>query len=160
MARIRKLGTFDAKLREMAAHLGKANTVRVGFLEGATYPDGTSVATVAAVQEFGSPANNIPPRPFFRSMIAAKSPRWGDGVATVLKANGYDADRALHQVGDAIKGQLQQSIVDTNSPPLAPATIAAKSKGGTSAASLGVLGPAKPLVDTGHMLNSVDYEVS
>ena len=49
-------------------------------------------------------------------------------------------------MGQGISGQLKQSIVDTNEPPLAASTIARK-------------GFAKPLVDTGHMLQSVDYEV-
>lgn len=41
------------KLAEIAARVGKANTVRVGFLEDATYPDGTPVALVAATNEYG-----------------------------------------------------------------------------------------------------------
>ena len=80
-------------------------------------------------------------------MIAEKAPGWGGAVAAMLKASDYNAPHALAKVGDGIKGQLQQSIVDLTDPPLAPETIARK-------------GSAKPLVDTGHMLNSVDYEVS
>ena len=72
----------------------------------------------------------------------------------------HTATQALKQVGEGIKGQLQQSIINTNDPPLAPATIAAKSKGGTSAAKLGVDGPAKPLIDTGTMIKSVDWEIT
>lgn len=41
------------KLLEIAKRLGKADLLKVGFLEGATYPDGTNVAMVAATQEFG-----------------------------------------------------------------------------------------------------------
>lgn len=147
MAKFRGGSAFRAKLQSIAQKLSDPSVLRVGFLENSTYPDGTPTALVAAVQEFGSPANNIPPRPFFRNMIASKSPSWGAATAKLLKANDYNATTTLGMVGDGIKGQLQQSIVDTNSPPLAPATIAAK-------------GNAKPLVDTGHMLNSVDYEVT
>lgn len=139
---------LEKALAEISRRVDKATAVRVGFLEGATYPDeyGTPVATVAAVQNFGAPSRGIPPRPFFSNMIRDKSPGWGPSLGRILKANNYDADTALDLMGEGIKGQLQQSIVDTNEPPLAESTIAAK-------------GFEKPLIDTGHMFNSVDYEV-
>jgi hypothetical protein len=137
---------LNARLAEIAKSVTKSATLTVGFMEGASYPDGTSVPMVAAIQEFGAPARNIPPRPFFRNMIAAKAESWPDAVAALLEINDYDATHALMQTGEAIKGQLQQSIKDTNSPPLAPATIARK-------------GFDKPLIDTGVMINSIDYKV-
>ena len=104
---------------KIARAIGKAGTLRVGFLEGAKhYPDGTSVAAVAAVLDFGAPRAGIPPRPFFRNMIAAKKSEWPDAIAKLLVANDYDADKTLRQAGAAIVGQLQQSIRDTNAPPL------------------------------------------
>ncbi len=131
-------------LRDIGKRVSDPATLRVGFLEGATYPDGTSVPTVAAVQNFG--AGNIPPRPFFSNMIENKSPGWGKSLAEILKANRYHAKASLELMGQGIAGQLRQSIVDTNSPPLADATIARK-------------GFAKPLIDTSNMINSVDSEV-
>lgn len=47
---------LEAKLREIAEKVGKAHTVHVGFLEGATYPDGTPVAQIAAINEYGGTA--------------------------------------------------------------------------------------------------------
>lgn len=146
MATIKGGDKLEAKLREIAEKLKDGATLRVGFLEGATYPDGTSVAMVAAIQEFGAPAVGIPPRPFFRSMIAQKSSEWPDAIAGLLRSNNYDTVKALQLAGAAIKGQIQQSIADLTSPPLAPATAERK-------------GSDKPLIDTGHMLNSVDFEV-
>ncbi|KCB33744.1 hypothetical protein LWS69_01245 [Bordetella hinzii] len=134
------------KLKELADKLGDGGTLRVGFIEGATYPDGTPVALVAAANEFGRPDKNQPPRPFFRGMIAEKSKAWPKAIGALAKNNDYDIDRTLGQMGDGIKGQLQASIQKLDSPPLAPSTVKRK-------------GFAKPLVDTGHMLNSVDYEV-
>jgi len=134
------------RLREIAQRIKSAEAVRVGFLEGATYPDGTSVGLIAAIQEFGASSQGIPPRPFFRTMIAAKKREWGPALAGELKASDYDAKKALGVLGEGIAGQLRQSIIDLISPPLAPATIARK-------------GSDKPLVDTGHMLDSVDKEV-
>lgn len=138
---------LERKLAELAKSLQSGAEVRVGFLDNATYPDGTSVALVAVVQDFGSPVNGIPPRPFFRNMVADKSPQWPNTMANLLRANNYDARLTLGQMGAGIAGQLRQSIHDTNAPPLAASTIAAK-------------GHTKPLVDTGHLLQSVDFEVS
>lgn len=52
---------LQAYLDRLLARVSSAQAVRVGFLEGATYPDGTSVPMVAAVQEFGG-SMSIPER--------------------------------------------------------------------------------------------------
>lgn len=137
---------LEAKLAEIARKMGKGGTLRVGFLEGSTYPDGTSVPYVAAIQEFGDPSHNLPPRSYFRSMIAEKASGWGPSMGRVAVANAYDLDQTLGQMGEGIRGQLQTSIRDLISPPLKPATVRRK-------------GFSKPLIDTSHMLNSVDFEV-
>lgn len=172
---------LQAKLAEIAKKLGDGGTLRAGFLENATYPDGTNVAEVAAVQEYGarithpggtryvigsdgmatfvkhdfvgpvhgtteSHVINVPARSFFRTMIAKKGPKWGEALGKIAVACDYDIDKTLGQMGEGIKGQLQKSIKDVTSPPLKPSTVKAK-------------GFSKPLVDTGQMQNSVDYEV-
>jgi hypothetical protein len=193
---------LKARLKEIEERLSKASSVKVGFLAGSTYPDGTSIPMVAATQEFGGTINReahdqtlyrqvnaagkaflkngrfvkksksnkatthavgaysitIPPRPFFRNMIQENKSHWGDDMAKILKSTDYDTVRSLALMGNQIAGELQQSIHDTNSPPLAASTIRAKSKGGVKKIE-GVLGPAKPLIDSGTMWNSVDFEV-
>ena len=166
---------LEAHLAQLAKKLNHKQILRVGFLEGATYPDGTHVATVAVIQEFG--AGPIPPRPFFRTMIAEKSDAWGNQLARLLKKTDYDVQKALSFMGEGIKSQLQASIVATNSPELSAITLmlrhmkhedpdlvvtgatvgeaARRVAAGESSAGVST----KPLVDTGHMLNSVDYEV-
>lgn len=138
---------LDSFMFDLAKKLEKPGVLRVGFLENATYPDGTSVALVAAIQNFGAPAKGIPPRPFFSNMIAEKSPGWGPALARLLRQTEGDATAALELLGEGIKGQLQQAITDTNEPPLAEATVDRK-------------GFDKPLVDTGHMQSSVASEVT
>lgn len=138
---------FEAVLTEMARRFGTGKAVRVGFLEGAKYDDGTSVAMVAAIQNYGAPSRGIPPRPFFSNMIAEKSPEWPDAIAGLLKTNDYDAVLTLTQVGEAIAGQLKDSINNGSYAPLKQSTIDRK-------------GFDKPLIDTGHMINSIDYEVT
>lgn len=126
--------------------------VSVGFLEGATYPDGTPVATVAFWNEFGKMVQTKDggyfqmPRAFFRQMIAAEAPGWPQKLAKLAKACDYDAARVFALMGEDIKGALQESIQNFTTPPLAESTIEAK-------------GFAKPLIATNHMVDSVDYEV-
>lgn len=139
-------GLAGKYLADLAEKVEKASLVRVGFLEGATYEDGTSVPLVASANEYGDPARNQPPRPYFRNMIAAKSPEWGKDLGKIMKMTQMDSEHALQLMGQRIKDQLQESIRSLESPPLAPSTIAKK-------------GFSKPLIETGHMLNSVDYEV-
>lgn len=138
---------MEAVLEAIAKRLGADPGLRVGFLEGSKYPDGTPVAQAVAINEFGAPAAGIPERPAFRNMVADSSPKWGKQLGGVLVAAGYDADLALGRMGEYIAGQLQQSIVDLRDPPNAESTIARK-------------GFDKPLVETGHELNSVGYETS
>jgi hypothetical protein len=139
---------LQAYLNGMARNLATAGdgpNVRVGFLENAVNTKGQLIAPYAAANEFGT--RHIPPRPFFRSMIRQSSPGWGDTMAKTLTATKFNASRTLSAMGEVIVGQLRQSIVDTNAPPLAPATIRAK-------------GFDKPLIETGDMFQSADYEVS
>lgn len=136
---------LERKLEELAAKVARPATLRVGFLEGATYPDGTSVAMVAALLNFG--IANGKAWPFFTNMIAEKANGWGNMLARLLTENDYDVDKVLGLMGTGIAGQLRQAIVNMNEPALDPTTVARK-------------GFDKPLVDTGHMLNSVDYEVT
>ena len=117
--------------------------LRAGFLQGATYPDGTPVAQVAFWNEFGTV--RIPPRPFFRGMIAQDSGRWGSLLAGFLRGS-YNSVRALRLMGEHIKDELQQSIVRFTTPENAPSTVKRK-------------GFNKPLIDTGVMQRAVDYEV-
>jgi hypothetical protein len=120
-----------------------APVVEIGFMADAIYPEtGIQVALVAAVNEFGSSSRGVPPRPFFRDMIADKKGEWPAGFKNELARNGNAVDKALGAVGKAIAGQLRESITTFEGAPLKPATIARK-------------GSAKQLVDTGIMLASI-----
>lgn len=139
------------KLEDIAKSMG-GGAVEVGFLEGATYPDGTGVPDVAFFNEYGRHVQSKEgnyfqlPRPFFRRMISNESPTWPGKMAALAKSTDYDGPRVLALMGEDIKGALQQSINEFTNPPLAPSTIAQK-------------GFSKPLIDTAHMRNSVNYVV-
>lgn len=164
---------LEAALRAMADRLSSATEVRVGFLENATYPDGTPVAMVAALNNYGAPAAGIPPRPFFTNMVADKKGEWGNQFMGVLRASEYDADKSLELMGEHMAGQLREAIVDTDSPANSPVTNLLKQRFPTGDdvtfadvqqaredVAKGVTAPAgKPLTWSGHMLASVDKEV-
>jgi hypothetical protein len=122
-----------------------SGSLTVGFMNGATYPDGVKVAQVAFWNEFGTAT--APSRPFFRKMIADESPGWGALVARAAAYYNYNGATVLNFMGEKIAEDLQQSIVGWQDPRNAPSTIAKK-------------GFDKPLVDTGDMSRSITYEVA
>ena len=136
---------LEAKLREIAEQLGEGGILRVGFLETEKYPDGTNVAQVAYWNEYGT--TKSPPRPFFRQMISAKSSKWGDALGRNLVATGYNTGLSFNRVGELIKDQLRNSIIDFQAPGLSAYTIAKK-------------GSDKPLVDTGQMLRAPAFDIT
>jgi hypothetical protein len=156
-----------------------AKSVDVGFLENSTpYADGTSTPTVAAIQEFGAPRAGIPPRPFFRTMVAEHKGEWGGQIASLLKHNNYDGVATMSAMGQMMKEELQDSIVAVTGPALSPVTLLLRERFGNNPQDItfadvkkarsdiasgvkpNVTGTqAKPLIWTGHLLNSVAYKV-
>jgi len=136
---------LKAKLAELGEKLGKGGQLDVGFLAGATEADGTSVALVAALNEFGT--GRMPPRPFMRPTVANNKSKWGPNLGTALKATNYDPMKSLDLLGEEIVGEIKQTINSVTSPKLAESTIARK-------------GFEKPLIDTSTMINSVDKKVT
>ncbi|MBV8045081.1 hypothetical protein [Pluralibacter sp.] len=120
--------------------------LKVGFLEGSTYNGVIPVPMVAATNEYGNPAHNQPPRPFFRNAIAEHEEEWKEQAALLIE-RGDDIEEVFSMLGTIIAADIQQSIRALDSPPLSPVTIARK-------------GFDKPLIDTKNMLDSVSYEVS
>ena len=154
-----------AGLAATQAALRTANAVSVGFFETSTYPakarqgvtkrrkgrpapadsDGPLyVAQVAFWNEYGT--TRAPPRPFFRTMIARKSPGWGVALGKALKGRNFDASGALALLGEAVNDQLVQSIVQWPADN-APYTVERK-------------GFNKGLIDTGLMQRSTGYVVT
>ena len=142
------------KLQEIAEKMD-AGSVSVGFMAGATYPDGTGVPQVAFWNEFGTV--NSPPRPFFRGMISEESGTWPEKMAKLAKATKYDGEKVLALMGEDIGGALIQSIVNLQNPPLADATVKARI-GKAKKYNPETVG--KPLIDTGQMIRSIDYQVN
>lgn len=165
----------EAVLNDLARKVERGGTLRVGFLEGATYPDGTSVAMVAATQNYGAPGRGVPPRPFFSKMIADKSSGWAKSLKAVFRAANYDGRKALELFGEGVAGQLREAIVNMADPPLSPVTLllhdrfpmnegytfadVLQARRDIAAGETPSGAHANPLIWSGHLLNSVDKEV-
>lgn len=135
----------------------KKSKLEVGFFDSAKYPDGTPVAYVAAIQEFGNPAGNIPSRPFFRNAIS-KNDGWKDLASKAMNAvveGRMGLDQALNQMGLRMAADVKDSITDGSYEPLKQSTLDARQ---SRKRTQGVA--SKPLIDTGQMLQSVTYAVN
>jgi hypothetical protein len=118
--------------------------LKVGYFDGDKYNDGTDVAYVASIHEYGT--RTIPARPFFRPTIAANQKKWEGLFAQAIK-KGLGTQKAFDIVGNVASGDVAQSIKNITTPKLSVNTVSRK-------------GFSKPLVGTGKMLQSVRYEVS
>lgn len=132
--------------KRIRERLGKKALVRAGVMEGATYPDGKSVAGVAAVQEFGGP--DIPPRPFLRRTYETHNKEWIERLARLLQGN-RPPDAALELIGRLMMADIQATIDDSPSwaEPNSELTLARKESD-------------KPLYHTGVLRGAIDYEVA
>jgi len=132
----------------------------VGWFPGAKYPDGTQVAYVATIHEFGSPAQGIPPRPFVRPTVAGQQKVWAgimaDGVRAVISGRASSGD-VLEGVGLQAAGDIGKTIANLTSPPLKPATVAARARRYADGKITNSL--TKPLNDTGLMQASLTHTV-
>lgn len=136
--------------------------VKVGFPEGgkASGKDTKSfdeVVQIAAVHEFGAPKANIPERSFLRAAYdrdQAKIRELFDSEYLAILDGRTTARRALTKIGAWFQARVRAYIVALKSPPLAPATEARKARLGRGGG-----GVPTPLVDTGQMVDSVQFAV-
>ena len=135
-------------------------SLQVGWFEGAKYPDGTPVAYVATINEYGYPEGGIPPRSFMRTTITERKRAWADlaksGNRAVLAGN-TTPRLVLTGLGLAAAADIKKKIVSINSPPLKAATIAARMRKLAKGKKVGLL--TKPLIETENMLTTLTHSV-
>ena len=154
--RITQDNSGSEALEKLADQMNRAK-LEVGFFDTATYPDGTPVAYVAAIQEFGNPAGNNPSRPFFRNAIS-KNDGWKQLATKAMNAvveGRMGLDQALNQMGLKMAADVKDSITDGSYEALKQSTLDARQ---SRKRTEGVA--SKPLIDTGQMLQSVTYAVN
>lgn len=177
-----KVSGDSATIKKALAELN-SKEIRVGFFDTAKYPDGTPIAYVAAIQEFGH--KSIPPRPFMRPAENKNKSKWAKQIAQGIKAamgGEITIEQALEQVALGAAGDVKKAIKAVNSPPLSLLTLLLRKHKkdpdgeriggkfiGKKAGEIGFMGPrpksdksmsisgvsTKPLVDTGMMIQAV-----
>lgn len=158
MATVKRSGPGIAALKTEIANLERKRA-EVGFFDTSHYPDGTPVAYIATIQEFGSPQNGIPPRSFMRSTIQEQREAWqqtlAQGAKRVLSGR-MTTLQMLESFGLSVVGQIKEKIVEITQPALSTSTIYNRLNRKDKPKNTST----KPLVDTGIMLSSVDSKVS
>lgn len=147
------------------AKLFDGAVAKVGIPAGKNYPDGTSIAYVAAIQEFGCPEKNIPPRSFLRSTRTKKSAEWARELAAGAQSvaqRQIGLTEMLDTVGHVAAMDVVQTFAERIPPPLKPATVEARIRRAKKAnrrfGSKGVpITISQPLVDTGALIAHVSY---
>lgn len=123
--------------------------IKIGFLESSGgYEDGTTVAQVAAWNEFGT--EHSPSRPFMRQTLKDQREeitKFARDRAKGVVNGSMSAQMALNGIGSYVKGRMQAEIRDGEFEPNAPSTVAHK-------------GSSKPLIDTGRMRQSIVYVIT
>ena len=148
--------TTHIDIEKLAQYLGN-HRVKTGFFETDLYHDGTPVAYVAAIQEFGYAEGNIPSRPFFRNAIEAREGAWIQTMRKLVLAateGRLTGEQAMNQMGLMQAGDVKDSITDGQYAPLKQSTLDARQR---RKRTPGV--GTKPLIDTARMLQSVKHVV-
>lgn len=133
---------FQRMLKELAD-----KEVRIGFQHGkATEEDGTDVCDVAAWNELGTA--NMPSRPFLRKSVDENESKINSFLQSKKNdlVRGASAEQILKEIGIFQKDLIQEKITNGSFAPNAESTVRRK-------------GSSKPLIDTGRMRQSVNYEV-
>lgn len=121
--------------------------VQVGFQEDSgSYEDGTSLAQVAAYNEYGG--SDQPARPFMKQSFENHEDQLKNFCEQANKtiSTGGTARAALERLGVNVRGLVQEEIVSGGFEANAESTIRKK-------------GSAQPLIDSSFMRQSVNYKI-
>lgn len=132
------------EIERIAKTMRGPGSVVVGLPKGSNdYPDGTSVIMVGAVHEFGSDSRNVPQRSFLRSTVQEKRRKYKRMFSKLAKkiiSGNITSKQALQIIGLQVESDVKNKITDIKEPEL-------KSRDGN------------PLIDTGHLRQSIIHEV-
>ena len=148
----------------------KGAAVCVGIASGskgdARSDGGPSNHELGFIHEFGSPAANIPERPFLRPGVRKAAPNYIPKLKAAMKAglhgDGAAMERLLEQAGSIASSAVKVEMSTGNFVPLKPSTLRnrnrsrlTKSKRENEMNGVNV----RPLINTGSLRNSIDYYV-
>jgi len=142
--RTRNNGGIDAVKQR-----SKPGALKVGLLAGlGEHPgsdDGTTIPEIGAAHEFGA---GVPERSFIRSTIAENISKYNKMRRDLIKAmvaGEISSSKAVAILGEAVKADVQRKIETLSDPPNSDETIEHK-------------GSSNPLIDTGAMRQSIQWE--
>lgn len=132
-----------------------------------------SNAAIGYIQETGSPANNLPARPFLVPGVAAAQPKTlpqlQKATEAALDGNLNGAERRMSAAGMAAQNSVRKRINSGISPALSEVTLRERARRGRKGAQEELdrraagekpgIDLAKPLVDTGQLRNSITYVI-
>ena len=112
-------------------------------------------ALLGYVHEFGSPAKNIPARPFLipgvRDAQAEIADQLEGAARATLAGRQAESNVVLNRVGLIAQNAVRAKITDGPFTPLKPGTLAARRRKGRTGTS--------PLIDSGQLRASITYVV-
>lgn len=161
--------------------------IKAGWFEQSKYSDGTPIAGIAAVQNYGAVINQtvtekqrnflhylgfhlkkstngltivIPPTHFMENCENNNKAKWKNAIKniwTMVTLGNLSPDSAIEQIAMLVEGDLADEIANGSYPPDKPSTVKAKLNRYKNKKAQGNLD--KRLVDTGLMLNSLSHQV-
>jgi len=139
---------YNALLAGIGSLAGEP-AVLVGVRQGAGEVDGTDLVLIASANEFGTSDGRVPERSFIRSTVDENRTKYVKDLTKVV-TDAIDGKRipkkSLERVGARATADIQRKIVALKEPANASSTIRQKKS-------------SNPLVDTGRLLQSIDWEV-
>lgn len=142
-------------LENIKAMVGKQVLIGIPGEKDGRRGDPMGNAALGYIHENGSPARNIPARPFLVPGVQEATPKAIEQLKKAA-ADGLDdpaaVDRGLNAAGllaqSAVKNRIRNSV---GFAPLSPKTLAKRRAKGAAG--------TKPLIRTGQLLNSITYVV-
>lgn len=131
--------------------------VLVGIPESGDERDDGDIgnAAIGYINENGSPAQNIPPRPHLKPGVKSVEqdfmPHLKAAAQKALEGNAEGAETSLDRAGTVAANGVKRYITITGFTPLADATIANRRRRGRTG--------NKPLIDTGEYRRSITHHV-
>lgn len=142
---IRKKGNVD--LNKVLKEL-KGLGVSVGIHRAEGEVEGTTVALIGAVNEYGSEDGHTPERSFMRSSYSENIKKYKANIRAIIKAvvaGKYTAKVGMGRLGKKAELDIKAKIASNIQPANAASTI--KQKGSSST-----------LIDDGHLISSIRWE--
>ncbi len=162
---------LSERLKALGSKQGK-----VGWFESSKYENGTPVAYVAAIQEFGNTVGvPIPPRPFMRPAVIENENAWkqliAQGSKQILQGKATPQE-VMEELTLSAQSAISENIATLTEPKLSPITLGARKyrqqgkkvtgktigeiAGLLKAGKLDISGVStKPLEDTGYMSSTL-----